>query len=173
MENNPYEAPAAEGLGVGGGALSTGTYEFGEAENLKIKRLAARSRMWGIVALVTGVLGVIALILAFVFRAAFVQGGLESNYVTIFIVMMMPIAAVNLVIGPLYLGSAKRLQWVVDTQGDDVEHMMHALSKLASAFMVEFLIGLLVVLGAFTAGVLLAIYEPELAEDISSGDFDD
>ena len=161
MQNNPYEAPVAEGVG---GALAMGRHEFSEAENKQIGETGKRSWMWGLIALATGVLGSIGLVVAFVFRAEFARGGLDPNWVTIFIVALLPIVAVNLLIGSFYMGAGNSLSAVVKTQGADVEHMMKGLAKFASAFFIEFMVGTITLVGAFVLGIVLAVYQPELVD---------
>jgi uncharacterized membrane protein len=160
MQNNPYEAPVADG---GGGALATGRHEFSEAENKQIGETGKRSWLWGLVALATGVLGSIGLAVAFVFRGEFAQAGLDPNWVTIFIVAVLPFVAVNLLSGFFYMGAGNSLKAVVKTQGSDVQHMIASLSKLGSAFLIDFLVGTLMFVGSFALGVALAVYKPDFS----------
>jgi O-antigen/teichoic acid export membrane protein len=175
MQNNPYEAPVAEGGGVPG-SLSTGRHEFSDEENKQIGETGRRAWLWGVVAIVSGIFGLGGLVVAFAFRSALAQSGLDPNWVTIFIVGLLPLVAANLVVGALYMGAGNALKAVVKTQGADVEHMMRGVGKLASAFFVEFAVGTVALVGGFAAGVALAVYTPDVVEesgDVEGGDFDD
>ena len=177
MQNNPYEAPVAEAAAPG--ALSTGRHEFNEHENKQISESGRRAWLWGVVAIISGILGMGGLVLAFAFRADLATAGLDANWVTIFIVGLLPLVASNLLVGALYMGAGNALKAVVKTQGADVEHMMRGIGKLASAFFVEFAVGSIALVGGFAAGVALAVYAPEVEEsadadaDVGGGDFDD
>ncbi len=160
MQDNPYEAPAA-GAGAPG-VLATGRHEFDEAENRQIGETGRRAWLWGIVAIITGILGLGGVVLAFAFRVDLAAAGLDANWVTIFIVGLLPLVAANLLVGGLYMGAGSALKAVVKTQGADVEHMMRGLGKLASAFFVEFAVGTVAVVGGFAVGVVLAVYAPDV-----------
>lgn len=149
MQNKPPYSP--------GGPLSTGHYEFTDAENEKIALVGARATLWGYISIVTGVLALIGLVVSLVFKDELVSHGLEPNYVTVFVVALVPIVLTHLVISMLYMGAGKSLQAVVHTQGNDIEHLMQSLDKLGTAFLVEFGIGMLAVVISTGVGVQMAI----------------
>lgn len=149
MQNQPPYNP--------GGALSTGHYEFTNDENAMIAATGARAKLWGVISLVTGVLALVGLIVSLLFKDELIDHGLEPNYVTVFVVALVPIVLTHLVISMLYVASGKSLQAVVHTQGNDVEHLMQSLDKLGTAFLVEFAIGMLAVVVSFGIGVQMAI----------------
>ncbi len=149
MQNQPPYTP--------GGPLSTGHYEFSDEENEQISLTGARARLWGLISLITGVLALVGLIVSLVFKDELILHGLEPNYVTVFVVSLMPIVLTHLVISMLYVGAGKSLQAVVATRGNDIEHLMQSLDKLGTAFLVEFGIGMLAVVISTGVGVQMAM----------------
>ncbi|MCR9159795.1 MAG: hypothetical protein ACE37F_05555 [Nannocystaceae bacterium] len=161
MQNQPPYSP--------GGPLSTGRYEFTNEENEKIALVGARATLWGYISVVTGVLALIGLVVSLVFKDELISHGLEPNYVTVFVVALVPVVLTHLVISMLYMGAGKSLQAVVHTQGNDVEHLMQSLDKLGTAFLVEFAIGMLAVVVSAGVGVQMAIdsVAAEKAEELA------
>lgn len=149
MQNQPPYSP--------GGPLSTGHYEFTADENETIALVGSRAKLWGIISIVTGVLALVGLVVALLFKDELIEHGLEANYVTVFVVALVPIVLTHLVISMLYMGAGKSLQAVVHTQGNDIEHLMQSLDKLGTAFLVEFGIGMLAVVVSTGIGVQMAI----------------
>jgi hypothetical protein len=86
-------------------------YEFDDAQNATIASAALWARVLGIVMLVVGVASL-----------------LNCNVITLII---------DLVVGINLLGGASSLSMVVNTQGNDVAHMMQAIGKLGTAFKVR------------------------------------
>ncbi len=87
------------------------------------------------------VVGVILTLVAF---AAFTQGaeaGLDA--------LLEGVPAV--IVGAFFIKTAKALQLVVETEGDDISHMMTAVKSLGSAFLVQ----LIVVALAFVIGMIM------------------
>jgi|GEM_PF-1400871 len=148
MHNQPPYPP--------GGTLSTGHYEFTEEENRMIAQTGARATLWGFVAIVTGVLALVGLIVSLVFKNELISHGLQANYVTVFVVSLVPIVLTHLVISTLYIGVGKSLRTVVQTQGNDVEHLMQSLDKLGTVFLIEFAIGMLAVVISAGVGLQMA-----------------
>ncbi len=140
-----------------GGTLSTGHYEFTDEENQKIALTGQRATLWGYISITTGVLALVGLVVSLIFKDELVSHGLEANYVTVFVVALVPIVLTHLVISMLYMGAGKSLQAVVHTQGNDIEHLMQSLDKLGTAFLVEFAIGMLAVVISTGVGVQMAI----------------
>ncbi len=148
MQNTPYQP---------GGTLSTGHYEFNETENATIADAGARAKLWGVASFITGALALVGLIVALLFKDELIQHGLESNYITIFVVTLVPVVLTHLVISMLYIGAGKSLQAVVHTQGNDIEHLMQSINKLGTAFLVEFAIGMIAIIGGAYVGVQMAV----------------
>lgn len=122
---NPYGAQQP-GFGgappmMGGGA-AYGNYEFNEAENAVIDKAAARAKLWGIISTVIGVLQVLSSC------GAVANAGLATNF---------PSGVIAIIVGVTFLGVGNSLKAVVQTQGNDLMHMMQALDKMSSAFMVQ------------------------------------
>ncbi len=99
-----------------------GTYEFNDYENQIIGRTAGRARTWGIISIVIGALNTL---IGFLF---FLSPGLLVNLVS---------GIISIIIGAVFLGVGGSLSNVVNTQGNDIEHMMQAMQKLSSAFMIQ------------------------------------
>lgn len=158
MTQTPYQA---------GAPLSTGHYEFNETENTTISDVGARAKIWGIMSIVTGALALVGLVIALYFKEELVLHGLPANYITIFVVSLLPIVLTHLVIAMLYIGAGNSLQAVVHTQGNDVEHLMQSLHKLGTAFLVEFAIGTIAVIGGGIVGWQMALenHEAQKAAD--------
>ena len=113
-----FGAPAPMGYPGGG----FGTYEFNELENGIIGKTAGRAHTWGIISIVVDALNTLV---GFLF---IVSPSLLVNLVT---------GIVSIVVGVTFLGAGNSLQNVVQTQGNDMEHMMQAMQKMSSAFMVQ------------------------------------
>ncbi len=117
---NPYGAPQQQ-PGMMGGA-SYGVYEFNDTENAIIDRAASRAKLWGIISTVLGGLQ------CFMSCFAVASPMLATN---------LPTGIVAIVVGITFMGVGNSLKQVVQTQGNDLMHMMQALDKMSSAFMVQ------------------------------------
>ncbi len=110
-------------------------YEFSAVENQTIERCAAWSKA-----------------LAVLF---FVQAGLQIiNLHFVFI-------AVDIAMGIAFWRAFKSLAAVVETQGNDVRHLMDALGSLSSAFMIRLVVvviavGVALALGLIVGAIFLA-----------------
>lgn len=164
MQHQPYQAPAA----AAPGGLSTGSYEFDPIQNATIATMGSRAWWWGLVSVITGVLGVLLLGGAFAVRDELARKGVPPDLVTMVSVGLAPIVITHLVIAFSYMSAGRSLKAVVHTQGNDVEHLMQSLHKLGTAFMVEFIVGMLAIVVGFSAGLYLA----SEGIDITSSDFD-
>ncbi len=167
MQHNPYSAPAAAGPNVApGGGLSTGSYEFNEYENATIAKMGARAWWWGLISAITGVIGLLMLGGVMAFLDELAAEGIEPHYVTLFVGALGPVVLTHMVIAFNYMGAGSSLKAVVNTQGNDVEHLMQSLRKLGTAFMVEFIVGII----AIAIGVGAGIYLESMDIDVSSSD---
>jgi len=139
----PYAPPGA-GFAPSPGITNYGTYEFSEMENQIIEKTASRAKTWGIISIVIGALQ--ALVGLGSFAAPQLAGTLIQGIVSI-------------IIGVTFLGAGNSLKAVVDTQGNDIPHMMTALQKIGSAFFIQIvmtiiavvLVGLVLILVFFVA----------------------
>lgn len=136
--HNPYQAPVAA---VAPNAAAGGGYEFDQLQNREIEKTADRTRLWGIVSLIGGI---VALLLTLVFIVGIVSanllGKLGTNATVAFAIIFGffgPLGLVYTVVGKLYIDSGNALKAVVTTAGNDVAHLMTALDKLANAFRLE------------------------------------
>jgi len=138
----------------GGQALSTGSYEFGPAEDAIITKAGRRARIWGIISVVGGVLtlgaGIVLVALASSLPAPLNAAGPGIG------VGLLPLALANLVGAFFYFQSGQSLESVATTQGNDIEHMMQGLNKLSKAFMIEAILTIIAIVVGFGLGVAVA-----------------
>lgn len=77
-------------------------------------------------------------------------------------IVQLPVGAVNVIGGSVYLfigmwfrGAARSLRLVVDTEGDDIAHLMSALDNLRSAVMaMVVIVGVGILLASWVSGML-------------------
>jgi hypothetical protein len=118
FQQNPYAAGGAPGQ-MGG---SYGNYEFNDMENSVIDKTAGRAKLWGIISTTIGALQCLASC------GAVANPGMASY---------LPSGIIAIVIGVTFIGVGNSLKMVVQTQGNDLMHMMQALQKMGSAFMIQ------------------------------------
>jgi hypothetical protein len=124
-------------------APAGGGYEFSEAENQVVSRLAGRLTAAGIMQIVFGVISLFGNLLFGV--GAFVVG--------------IPGSVAMIVIGAIVISAAGSFRSIASTQGSDIRHLMSACEKLSSAALVQ-IIGYIaaVVLGALIAVIGLLFF---------------
>jgi hypothetical protein len=116
-----YGAPYAGGGGPAGGG-GYGSYEFNDLENQIIDKTAARAKLWGIFSTTLGVLQLFG-------SCGAIASPMMAGY--------FPAGVIAIIIGVTFIGVSNSLKMVVQTQGNDVGHMMQALQKMGSAFLVQ------------------------------------
>lgn len=99
-----------------------GNYEFNDFENSVIDKTASRAKLWGIISTVIGALQLLG-------SCGMVANASYATY--------LPSGIIALVVGITFIGVGNSLKSVVQTQGNDMMHMMQALQKLGSAFMIQ------------------------------------
>jgi hypothetical protein len=144
----PYGAPMpAQYAGAGG--YGFGNYEFNDTENGIIAKTAGRAKTWGIISIVVGALYLLS-VLFFIFSP-------------LLLINIAP-GIGGIIMGISFLGVGSSLNSVVQTQGNDVQHMMQATEKLGSACLTQIIVtivqalmyALLVVLVIFVLMVAIA-----------------
>jgi len=128
------------------GGASYGNYEFNDTENAIIDKAASRAKLWGIISTTIGALSCLSSC------GSIASPGLITN---------LPTGIVAVIVGITFLGVGNSLKMVVQTQGNDLMHMMQALDKMSGAFMVQIIcaiVGFVLMLLAFmiVAFVLVA-----------------
>jgi len=119
---------AQAGGGADEAALSVGQYEFNADENVSIERAGASAAIWAVCAVVGAVLlGTLAV----------VQYTLDNLRGAL---LVLPLFLICAVAGWLYLGAGKALKEVATTEGNDVELLMRALQRMATAFRNEVIV---------------------------------
>lgn len=137
-------------------AGSGGAYEFTPHQNVDIDKTAARTRLWGIVSLAGGIVGILLLAL-FIVVVAMNEldqlGKMKSTVVVLMFGFLGPLALVYAIVGKLYIDAGNALRSVVQTRGSDVHHLMNALDKVANAFRLEVIMSVV----GFGLGFVLAL----------------
>jgi uncharacterized membrane protein HdeD (DUF308 family) len=131
---NPYAPPAAPMQPPGGGPMGYG-YEFNAEENAVISSAALWARILGVALIVTGLASLI-----------------NCNVISFIL---------DLIVGIFFITGGSSLAAVVNTQGNDIAHMMQALGKLGTAFKIRVIVTLvalvLILLFAFAVVVLAVL----------------
>ncbi len=157
-------APQAGWGAAPGAAAGGGNYEFNAAENQVIGTAGSRASLWGIVSLVGGGLMIVGGLIATIFGIVTIASARYSSTrmagaATMgagFVLLMM--ALQPLISGKLYLDAGKALKTVVDTQGNDITHVLEGLAKLRNAIRLEAIVAIVaVVLGLMFTLVAAAI----------------
>ena len=121
-----------------------GNYEFNEYENTIIDKAAGRMKLWGTISTVIGALQLLGSCGMFV----------DAKYAT-----NLPAGIVAIVVGVTFMGAGNSLKSVVTTQGNDLMHLMQALQKMSTAFLIEMICAIigfvLTLLVMFLAAIVL------------------
>jgi hypothetical protein len=138
---NPYgQPPAAPPAG--------GSYEFTQPENVVIGRLGSRAKTWGIISIIVGaimlILGVVVII------------AIDNAIATAAGAVIAAAALQPVVSGAFYLGAGGAFSNVVNTQGNDIPHMMSAMGKLTNAMRVEAIVAIIAMVAGTVLGIVLS-----------------
>jgi hypothetical protein len=148
--------PEVQVVSQQGFAPAQGGYEFDARESSTIEKIGSRTRTWGIISLVMAIAGTIGLLAMVVFAEA-MKDQIPAALVHGLIGLMVPVMVVHFAIAALYIGSGSALLRVVHTQGNDVEHLLVGISKMGTAFKVEFIVTIVAMfVGAGVAFTFLA-----------------
>ena len=121
----------------------TGHYEFTAAQNEILKKAATWAGLLAWILMASGGLMAIGGILS-----------LDASAIGVLIA-----AAIYFMIGLNFRGAAVSMKAVVETAGNDIDHLMTALDKLGSAFKVMgilFLLGVILFVALVAYGAMLA-----------------
>ena len=121
-------------------------YEFSGAENKIIASVSARTKWWGVISLSLGAL--VALLGVFVLASP--HGGLTEG------APFLLIALAPIVTGKAYLDAGASLESVVRTEGDDMPHMMTAVTRITTAVRMEIVAAIVVVVAGLALGVSMS-----------------
>jgi hypothetical protein len=99
-----------------------GNYEFNEYENSVIDKAAGRAKLWGIISIVLGALQII---------------GSCGMFASPQLASYLPAGIVGIVVGVTFMGLGNSLKAVVTTQGNDLMHLMQAMQKMSTAFIIQ------------------------------------
>ena len=142
---NPYGAPQGGPPGMGM-VPQYGNYEFNDYENSIIEKTASRAKLWGIISTTIGALQIV---------------GSCGMFASPSLATYLPAGIVAIVVGVTFIGAGNSLKAVVSTQGNDLMHLMQAMQKMSTAFIIEIIcaivgfvlavIGILLVMFVFVA----------------------
>ncbi|MBX3204633.1 MAG: hypothetical protein KF764_06160 [Labilithrix sp.] len=121
---NPYGAPQAGMMGM---TPQYGDYEFNDYENSIIDKTASRAKLWGIISTTIGALQVL---------------GSCGMFASPSLATYLPAGIVAIVVGVTFIGAGNSLKSVVTTQGNDLMHLMQAMQKMSTAFIIEIICAL-------------------------------
>ncbi len=152
---NPYQAPTPGGFNAA--AATGGEYEFDAAQNQHIEKTGRRTRLWGFVALIGGILGLV-LTVSFIValqtkQLTMLLGSREALISTAVVGFLAPMALVHSIVGRLYIQSGNAFLRVVTSSGNDVHNLTQAIDRLGSAFRLEVILSI----ASFAIGLLLAV----------------
>ena len=143
---NPYGAPQGGPPGMMGMVPQYGNYEFNDYENSIIEKTASRAKLWGIISTTIGALQVV---------------GSCGMFASPTLATYLPAGIVAIVVGITFIGAGNSLKAVTTTQGNDLMHLMQAMQKMSTAFIIEIIcaivwfvlavIGILLVMFVFVA----------------------
>ena len=122
QQGGPQMGQMGGGMPMGMNPAQFGNYEFNDFENSIIDKTAGRAKLWGIISTVIGGLQLVG-------SCGMVANASYATY--------LPSGIIALVVGITFIGVGNSLKSVVQTQGNDMMHMMQALQKLGSAFMIQ------------------------------------
>jgi hypothetical protein len=117
-----------------------GNYEFNEYENSLVDKAASRAKLWGIISTVIGALQVL---------------GSCGMFASPTLAAQLPTGIVGIVVGVTFIGVGNSLKAVVDTQGNDMMHLMQAMQKMSTAFIIQIICAIVGFVLAAIAMVLI------------------
>lgn len=118
-------------------------YEFSSSENLTIERTARFARAFGVISAILGVLASLDVVLSMAANSARAAE--------------LPQSLAAIIVGVIFVRVAAALQLVVNTEGNDVQHMMEAVKKLGDAFLIQLAVMAIAVIAMVLIGHILAI----------------
>lgn len=100
------------------------SYEFNAEENRVIRRTGKRTRLWGMMTLGGGILGIVGVLGA-------LRGGSFDPVVWVVFILL---GVIPIFVGRTFMQAGNSLSAVVKTEGNDIDHLMASMSGLARAF---------------------------------------
>lgn len=142
-------------------AAPQGQYEFTEAQNRVIAKLASRMRLAGVIQIVFGSLQLLG------------NCGLSTGEGSLKLSSSAsPVYLALVVAGAILIAAAASFRRIVDTEGKDITHLMEALSRLSTSILVQLItyavLGLLLVLAIVALIVILLFFAAALGSMIGS-----
>jgi hypothetical protein len=119
---SPYTTQGAPPGMAGGLTPQYGSYEFNDYENSIIDKTAGRAKLWGIISTTIGALQIV---------------GSCGMFASPTLATYLPAGIVAIVVGITFIGAGNSLKAVVTTQGNDLMHLMQAMQKMSTAFIIE------------------------------------
>ena len=112
-------------------------YEFNEQQNQVFQTLASSMKFVGIALIILGPLTMLNV--------------LNDDYSSVIS------GVINMIIGFLTLGASKPVQQIVDTEGNDIDHLMNAATELGKLYGLQkaiFMVGIVFIVIAVVLGVV-------------------
>lgn len=122
-------------------------YEFAPHEDIVIGAMATRAKLWGYLSLIAGGLMTLIGVGVMVVMRGDAKGVGAGG-------ALLAIALAPAISGYSYVSAGGAMRRVVTSSGDDISHMMSAISSLRSAVRVEVIASVL----AFCVGFGLGVY---------------
>ncbi|MBL8717197.1 MAG: hypothetical protein JNL79_14520 [Myxococcales bacterium] len=126
---------------------ATGGYEFNQTEDAVIGRLGGRARVYGVMSIVIGLLMMAAGVVVIVVLPG--PLGLPVG-AAVAVAALQPIVS-----GGFYAAAGSAFKQVVDTQGNDIPHVLGAVTKLTHAVRVEAIVAILATIAGLVIGFTL------------------
>jgi len=139
MQNLPTTSPVQ-------GAPGAGAYEFTDAQNKVLDRLASRMLWAGIIQIVFGALQLVG-------NCSIQSGGGKFSISA----TSGPFYIVLIIVGAMLVSASRSFKRVVTTQGDDIKHLMAAFSSLSRAALVEIISFIIIGIFALLLIILLIV----------------
>ena len=155
MVKTPEMEAGMQGDAPSGMASTNKAYEFTARENVVIRKTGKRSRWWGALSVIWGLImlatGALAVVWLEAGPGAVAVGGIYAIS-----------AIIPLLIGLNFLRAGRSFLGVSETEGHDIPHLMRALENLGSALGIQVAMAVVGIL-LFALGVAAAFAFPLLA----------
>ncbi len=137
-----YARPSAHGAPLPPGTVTPeyGAYEFNPYENSIIDRTARRAKLWGVISTIIGVLQIF---------------GSCGMWASPTLATFLPAGIVAMVVGLTFIGTGNSLKAVVTTHGNDLMHLMQAMEKTSTAFLIQIVCSIIAFVLAVIGTILL------------------
>jgi hypothetical protein len=160
--DNPYQAPVVAFDEPAARGEGDGAYEFSDSESAIVAKAGRRARIWGIFSLVLGALFLIGGLVALAGSGIIAADGRGGDRFGLLLAGVLGGAGVIVLIngvaqcatGVAYIDAGNALLTAVHTGGSDVGHLMRAVKKLGTGFLLETVATMVVVVATLAGRVI-------------------